>query len=95
MWVSVRTREDQVAIDALALSDESLPPGVFGEGVRVPYKEEEVLGTGDRDVHAPLVHEKTETALQTAWGVTSDTVDNDNIFLSALESVNRVDLDIE
>lgn len=51
-----------------------------------------MAGPGDGNVQPPLVGEEAKAALHVHDGVASDAVEDDHVFLSALEGVDSVDL---
>src|SRR5947209_8233562 len=77
-----------VRVDLVDVREELRVVRVIAERRRVGNDEQEMLGAGQRDVHAPRVREKPELA----GVVAAHEVDDHRLLLAALEAVDGADL---
>ena len=72
-----------------------LSPGVtLIQSLGVTHYKEEVSWTSDRHVEAPYICQEAQASVNRVHCVRSHTIENNYVFLSALEGVHSVYLDI-
>ena len=78
----------------LAVRDQIRPDLVLCQGRSVSNDDEEVLRSGDCDIEASHVCQKSKTRLSIGHPVGANAVEKDDLLFPPLKGVNRVDFDL-
>lgn len=89
-------QSDQSTLQAaiFVLLDHVGPGLALEQRLRVADHEQEVPRPGHRDIETADISEEAQTSLNSAHRVRSNTVEDDDVFLSALERINCVDFHV-